>query len=88
MNEVKAKKWWWSVEDTEKFTEQLYYGPDINESDLLPAPIHTSPDVLSSFLSTDDEGYALRIGKWSPASIGVQFIIGIVKILRASKSSN
>ena len=50
MNEAKAKT---KRQSSEKLEEQ-HSTTDMNESDLLPAPTDTLPDVLSEDSSTDD----------------------------------
>ena len=53
MNEAKAEK---RRQNSEELEEQ-HSTIDMNESDLLPAPTDTFPDVLSDEWSTDDEDY-------------------------------
>ena len=53
MNEAKAEK---RRQSSEELVEQ-HSITDMNESDLLPAPTDTLPEVLSEESSTDDEDY-------------------------------
>ena len=57
MNEAKAKSRQPRRQQSEELMEQPHSTDDMNESDLLPAPIGTVNDSLSDVSGTDDEDY-------------------------------